>query len=82
MLTWGHARRQAAAFPEGARVPVYYNPRNPAVSCLRRGGLAWEDIFMLFVSGSALVMGTRQARRFLSKWMSESTCDTGTPRGG
>jgi len=36
-------------YPAGAQVPVFYNPRNPKASCLRKEG--WFGIYILFFGG-------------------------------
>jgi hypothetical protein len=65
MLTWGDADRQLAEFPPGKPVTVYFDPRRPGIACLRRGGVGWEDLFMLVVSVGGLVTGTQTIRQFV-----------------
>ena len=69
MLTWGYSDREVQRFPKGRAIDVFYDPGHPEVSCLERGGLGWEDCFMLVVSGGGIVMGMKHlwnfARRLL-----------------
>jgi hypothetical protein len=49
---WG-ARRMEKPFPRYAKVPVYYNPANPARSILMRTRLANDVGFVLMVAATA-----------------------------
>ena len=64
MMTWGYADRKVSKFPQGQMVDVFYDPHEPGVSCLEQGGIGWEDIFMLFVSGSGTVMAVTYVSRY------------------
>lgn len=52
---WGPSRNYGwvydliKEYPAGAQVPVFYNPRNPKVSYLRKEG--WFGIYILFFVG-------------------------------
>jgi hypothetical protein len=80
ILTWGYTARQLSDFPAGRPVPVYHDPARPSVSCLRRGGIGWEDIAMFPVCVTGLVMGVKQVRTFLSGRSNESQADGGGAR--
>ena len=58
--------RAAEEFPAGRVVTVHYDPADPGVACLRRGGVGWEDCFMLPVCVAGIVMGTRLLVTFLA----------------
>jgi len=62
ILTWGYTARHLEAFPAGRGVPVYYDPQKPSVSCLRRGGIGWEDVLMFPVCLVGVNMGVRTLR--------------------
>jgi hypothetical protein len=66
-LTWGYADSKAGTFPKGRAVPVYYDPEHPEVSCLERGGVGWEDCFMLVVSGAGIALGARELRKAIRR---------------
>jgi hypothetical protein len=58
------AQLRVARFPEGARVPVYYNPKSPKVSTLEIGNgpvrypvLAGIILLILLVAGISLLIG-------------------------
>lgn len=67
-LTWGDAARKAREFPAGRAVRVFYDPRRPQLACLRRGGVGWEDLFMLVVGAFGVGFGIRQVGRFF-RWL-------------
>lgn len=53
-------------FPAGAACTVYYDPRNPQVSCLSnrfRKGAIWGTAFMAIFGTCCLVIGVRRPRR-------------------
>jgi len=49
----GRAEERLAKFPEGTTVPVYYDPANPARSCLERRG---EIALFGYAIGSAITL--------------------------
>ena len=65
ILTWGYTGRNLREFPAGRGVRVYYDPGNPSVSCLRPGGVGWEDVAMFPVCVTGLFMGVKTVRKYL-----------------
>jgi hypothetical protein len=80
ILTWGYTQRQLTDFPIGLSIPVYHDPAKPSVSCLRRGGIGWEDIAIFPVCVTGLVMGVKQARKFLGGRSIQPHADGGGAR--
>src|SRR2546423_354415 len=52
------ADRKLDLFTQGRTINVFYNPRNPQVSCLEPGGIGWEDTFMFVLCVGGVVIGT------------------------
>jgi hypothetical protein len=67
-LTWGDADRKVAAWPKGKAAAVHYNPDQPTVSCLERGGIGWEDCVFALLAILGLVMGTNTATVALGRF--------------
>lgn len=67
MLTWGYADKKVSSFPRGRVAKVFYDPVQPEVSCLERGGVGWEDVFMLLVSVDGIFMALRYVYLYLAK---------------
>src|SRR4051794_4202036 len=65
ILTWGYTARNLEAYPVGKGVAVYYDPQKPSVSCLRRGGIGWEDVLMFPVCVMGVNMGVKTVRKYL-----------------
>lgn len=70
-MTWGYADDKVEKFPKGRAVSVYYDPENPEMSCLERGGLGWEDCFMLLVCGAGIILGARELWKAI-RWLTRS----------
>ncbi len=68
IFSWGQAERDVKQFPLAEPVQVFYDPASPDVSCLLRGGLAWQDILLLVLCVAGIRMGWKQIRTILRRF--------------
>jgi hypothetical protein len=63
----GYAANEVATWPKGKATVVYYEPAHPAVSCLKRGGIGWDDCFLFLLGVLGVALGTNTATIFLGR---------------
>lgn len=53
----GHAKAEAARYPAGKKVTVYYDPKNPGQALLEPGGALLLSAFLLFFAAMLIPLG-------------------------
>lgn len=60
-------QKLARQYPQGAFIPVYYDPNNPKTAVLRRG-ILWTDALLLTCATVLLVCAADIIRKWVKKW--------------
>lgn len=53
----GHAKAEAAKYPEGKTVEVHYDPQNPSQAVLEPGGAIFTSVFLLSFAAMLFPVG-------------------------